>query len=137
MGTEKEAPSSEAESARDAKMAEILDKMRVLLTGEGPQAAPRAAEPPKPSPPPPEAAPLRPTIAEDNQERFPHIVVDRLMAGLSPIQIYREYRGMTREALAQKAGISVEALAALEAGFDMILLRKIADALEIDVRTLI
>ena len=138
MGTEKEVPSSEAESARDAKMAEILDKMRVLLTGEQPRTAPQAAEPPEPAfltPAPPVQHPPIPQ-SQGAQELFPHVVVDRLMAGQSPVQIYREYRGMTREALAQKAGVSIETLASLEAGIDMIVLRKIADALEIDVRKL-
>ena len=141
MGTEKEVPSPEAESARDAKMAEILDKMRVLLTGEQPRTAPQAAEPPEPvflTPAPPKAEVQHPSIPQSQgaQELFPHVVVDRLMAGQSPVQIYREYRGMTREALAQKAGVSIETLASLEAGIDTIVLRKIADALEIDVRKL-
>ena len=138
MGTEKEVPSPEAESARDAKMAEILDKMRVLLTGEQPRTAPQAAEPTEPAfltPAPPVQYPPIPQ-SQGAQELFPHVVVDRLMAGQSPVQIYREYRGMTREALAQKAGVSIETLASLEAGIDMIVLRKIADALEIDVRKL-
>ena len=138
MGTEKEVPSPEAESARDAKMAEILDKMRVLLTGEQPRTAPQAAEPTEPAfltPAPPVQPPPIPQ-SQGAQELFPHVVVDRLMAGQSPVQIYREYRGMTREALAQKAGVSIETLASLEAGIDMIVLRKIADALEIDVRML-
>ncbi|RAU20087.1 XRE family transcriptional regulator [Paramagnetospirillum kuznetsovii] len=133
MGTEKGVPLPETDAARDAKMAEILDKMRVLLTGEKPQAALRDPEPPKPALPPKPCAP----VAESERELIPHAVADRLMAGQSPVQVYREYRGMTRESLAQTAGVSLETLAALEAGFDMIVLRKIAEALRIDVRRLL
>jgi DNA-binding XRE family transcriptional regulator len=136
MGTEKGVPSLDSDSARDAKMAEILDKMRVLLTGEQQQAAPRPPEPPKPASLPEPPKPCAPT-AESDQDIFPHAVADRLMAGQSPVQVYREYRGMTRESLAQTAGVSIETLAALEAGFDMIVLRKIAEALKIDVRRLL
>ena len=139
MGTEKEVLSPESDNARDAKMAEILDKMRVLLTGEQPRTPPQIADLPEPACPPsapPKAETLHPPLPERTQELFPHAVLDRLIAGQSPVQIYREYRGMTREALAQKAGVSIETLASLEAGIDMIVLRKIADALEIDVRML-
>ncbi|WP_245651238.1 helix-turn-helix transcriptional regulator [Paramagnetospirillum marisnigri] len=117
-------------------MAEILEKMRVLLTGEQPQAAPRAPEPPKPTPVAEPPKPCAPAAVSD-RDQFPHTVADRLMAGQSPVQVYREYRGMTRESLARTAGISLETLAALEAGFDMIVLRKIAEALKIDVRRLL
>ncbi|OAN47750.1 transcriptional regulator [Paramagnetospirillum marisnigri] len=136
MGTEKGVPSPETDSARDANMAEILEKMRVLLTGEQPQAAPRAPEPPKPTPVAEPPKPCAPAAVSD-RDQFPHTVADRLMAGQSPVQVYREYRGMTRESLARTAGISLETLAALEAGFDMIVLRKIAEALKIDVRRLL
>ncbi len=130
MGPETAAPSSETDSARDARLAEILEKMRVLLTGEPMRSVPPVADAPK-------TAPSRPRTPEAELESFPHVVVDRLMAGMSPVQVYREHRGMTREALADAVGISIEALAALEAGQDMIVLRKIAAALKINVRTLI
>ena len=36
-------------------------------------------------------------------EFFPVEVVDRLLAGESPIRVYRTYRGMTRKQLAEAA----------------------------------
>ena len=39
-------------------------------------------------------------------ESFPIEVADRLLAGESPIRVYRSYRGMTQQELAAAAGIN-------------------------------
>ena len=43
---------------------------------------------------------------DEGGESFPIEVVDRLLSGVSPIKVYREYRGMSQKALAATIGIS-------------------------------
>jgi DNA-binding transcriptional regulator YiaG len=47
---------------------------------------------------------------------LPGPLVDRLIAGESPIRIWREHRGFTLTALAAKAGVSVSYLSEIESG---------------------
>ena len=49
-------------------------------------------------------------------EFFPAEVVDRLLAGESPIRVYRTYRGMTQKQLAEAAGINPVYLSQIETG---------------------
>lgn len=49
-------------------------------------------------------------------EFFPAEVVDRLLAGESPIRVYRTYRGMTQKHLAEAAGINPVYLSQIETG---------------------
>lgn len=49
-------------------------------------------------------------------EFFPVEVVDRLLAGESPIRVYRTYRGMTQKQLAEAAGINPVYLSQIETG---------------------
>jgi DNA-binding XRE family transcriptional regulator len=51
-----------------------------------------------------------------SEEAFPSIVADRLVAGESPIRVFREYRGLTQAQLARSAKIARPYLAELEAG---------------------
>lgn len=50
------------------------------------------------------------------EEAFPISLVDRLMAGDSPIKVYREYRGLTQKELAVAAGITPVYLSQIETG---------------------
>ncbi len=43
-------------------------------------------------------------------------MVDRLLAGESPVRIWREHRGMTGKALAESAGITPSYLSEIESG---------------------
>ena len=52
----------------------------------------------------------------DNGESFPIEVVDQLLAGKSPISVYRNYRGMTQKALAAAADINAVYLSQIETG---------------------
>ena len=45
---------------------------------------------------------------------LPGLLVDRLIAGESPIRIWREHRGLTLTALAEMAGVSVSYLSEIE-----------------------
>lgn len=49
-------------------------------------------------------------------ESFPIDVADRLIAGESPIRVYRSYRGMTQRELAAAAGIDPVYLSQIERG---------------------
>ena len=49
-------------------------------------------------------------------ESFPIEVADRLLAGESPIRVYRRYRGMTQQELAAEAGINAVYLSQIERG---------------------
>ena len=51
----------------------------------------------------------------DNGESFPIEVVDQLLAGQNPISVYRNYRGLTQNALAA-AGINTVYLSQIETG---------------------
>lgn len=71
-----------------------------------------------------------------DEESFPLALVDRLLAGESPLKVYREYRGLTQEQLAKAAGITRNYLAALQAGKrtgTIAILKKLATALRVDV----
>ena len=67
-------------------------------------------------------------------ELIPHDVVKRLVAGDSPIRVYRQYRGLTQRALAERTGVAASYLSQIEAGQrsgSSKLLRRIADALDV------
>ena len=49
-------------------------------------------------------------------ESFPATVVDRLLAGESPIRVYRDHRRLTQKQLAEAAGINPVYLSQIETG---------------------
>ena len=72
-----------------------------------------------------------------DEESFPSEVVNRLVLNEeNPIKVFREYRGLTQEQLADKAGVQRADLAAMEIGQasgSAKMLKAIAEALELDV----
>ncbi|MBV9784900.1 MAG: helix-turn-helix transcriptional regulator [Acidisphaera sp.] len=65
---------------------------------------------------------------------------DRIIAGESPVKIWREKRGLTQRALAGIAGISASLLAEIESGAktgSVETLRKLAHELKVDLDTLV
>lgn len=50
------------------------------------------------------------------EETFPKTVADRLVAGDSPVRVFREYRALTQKDLALAAGISAAAISKIESG---------------------
>ena len=73
-------------------------------------------------------------------EMIPHEVVKRLVAGESPVRVYREYRGLTQRALAERAKLATSYLSQIETGQrtgSAKLLRRIADALDLTTDDLI
>jgi transcriptional regulator with XRE-family HTH domain len=47
---------------------------------------------------------------------FPHQTVKYIVNGSNPVKVYREYRKMTQEELAKKAGVSVSMIRKIENG---------------------
>lgn len=74
------------------------------------------------------------------QEFFPSAMVDRLLKGENPVRVYREYRGLTQEALVAKVGISKPFLSQIENGVrtpSLATAKKLAKALAVDVDDLV
>lgn len=77
-------------------------------------------------------------MAERNTKNtVPHEIVVRLVNGENPIKVYREWRGITQETLAEKTGSKRLYISQLEnkpvgAGSTK-MLRKIADVLDVDL----
>ena len=65
-------------------------------------------------------------IESVNEERIPGAVIDRLMAGEAPLLVWREHRGMSREALAEATGTSVAEIERVERDGADLGLRKMA-----------
>lgn len=59
---------------------------------------------------------FRNKLAAGEDETVPAAVVDALLAGVSPVKVWREYRGLTQDALAAQAGISKAYLCQIETG---------------------
>lgn len=77
--------------------------------------------------------------ARPDRETFPAAVVDALLAGESPIRVFREHRGLNRRQLAEACGLAEMYVYQLEAGRrrgSVDVLRRIAKALGVDLDTL-
>ena len=79
-------------------------------------------------------------ISSGRAESFPLEVTERIIAGESPIKVYREYRGLTQVVLAQKAGISRPYLTEIETGKkegSITSLKSIAKSLNVDLEDIV
>ena len=68
------------------------------------------------------------------EELFPSSLAERLWSGANPVQVWREYRGLSVTELAQRAKVSDSQLSAIERGNttgSIQTLRRIADVLEV------
>ena len=65
-------------------------------------------------------------IEAAGQETTPGAVIDRLMDGEPPLAVWREHRGLTREALAQAADVGVDEIATVERGGELGLRKMVA-----------
>ena len=75
-----------------------------------------------------------------NEETFPASVVNALVAGESPVKVYRKHRGMTQKALADAIGKSKIYISKIEAGDRQgaaDVLANIAQVLKIDLDDLV
>ncbi len=74
--------------------------------------------------------------AAREEESFPIELADRLLAGESPLRVWREYRGLTLQALADACGVSRQMLSMIEHGRSapsVSLLSRLAVALRCDM----
>jgi DNA-binding XRE family transcriptional regulator len=83
-----------------------------------------------------DAAAVRAYWENPDEEGFPDDIVGKLLDGVNPIKVFREYRGMTQAELAGKAELSSMYLSQLERGErrpGRKALGKLAAALRVDV----
>lgn len=59
---------------------------------------------------------FRKKLASGEDETVPAAVLDALLAGIHPVKVWREYRGLTQDTLAAQAGISKAYLCQIETG---------------------
>ena len=79
-------------------------------------------------------------MEQANDEGIPGGMVRRLVEGVPPVTVWREHRGLSREALAAAAGVAVTLVEMMEGGKDDVPLQKvsaIARALRVDVEDLV
>ncbi len=75
-------------------------------------------------------------LARGEDELVPLDLSERRLGGESPVKIWREYRGLTQEALARLSKASRPMIAAIEAGHKtggIRTLKKLAAALKVDL----
>ena len=63
-----------------------------------------------------DAAELAEAKADTDGEKVPHDLVKRLVAGEHPVRVWREHRGLTAAALAERAGLSQGYVSQIETG---------------------
>ena len=76
----------------------------------------------------------------ETEEAFPREVVDQLLAGQNPVKVYRNYRGLTQQQLAETVGINPVYLSQIERGDRtgaIKTLATIARALQVDLDGLV
>ena len=79
-------------------------------------------------------------LASGDDELIPAPLADRLIAGESALAVYRDLRGLTQTALAEKSGVNRVSIAEIETGRkqgSVGTLKKLADALDVTVDDLI
>ena len=72
----------------------------------------------------------------DDAETVPHEIVARLVAGESPLRVWREYRDLTQATLAEQARLDKSYLSQIESGRkrgSVEVLKRLADALAVDL----
>ena len=70
----------------------------------------------------------------EGEEYVPLELLNRILAGENPLRVWRSYRGLTLQGLAEKSQISIPFLSAIETGSrrgSPALWRKLAEALDV------
>lgn len=83
---------------------------------------------------------VKAALARGDEELIPVEVIDNLLDGGNAIKVWREYRGLSQQALSKKAEISIPYLSQLETGRrkgSMAVLKKIADGLNISIELIL
>ena len=79
-------------------------------------------------------------LAAGEEELVPSEVVDRILSGENLVRVWREHRGLTVAALAEKAGITQPYLSQIETGKregTLQTMKKIAEALKLGLDDLV
>lgn len=77
---------------------------------------------------------MRRKFASGDEEPLPAAFVDRLIAGESPSRVWREHRGLSASALAERASVGQSRISEIETGKkdgSLRTMKKLADALGI------
>ena len=78
--------------------------------------------------------------ARGEEETVPVEMIDRMMAGASPLRVWREHRGLTAAQLAAAVAITTAHVSKLESGKgepSVALLRRLSKALQVDIDLLL
>lgn len=73
-------------------------------------------------------------------ESFPAEIADRLLEGENPVRVFRDYRGLSQRALAEKVNVTVAHVSQIESGkreCSVKLLRALSRTLEVDMELLL
>lgn len=87
-----------------------------------------------------DVARVRAALGRGDEETLPDTVVARLLAGESPLRVWREYRGLSQVDLAGAAGVTQSMVTMIETGRrkgQASTLKRLADALRVDVDDLV
>ncbi len=79
-------------------------------------------------------------LESGREHLIPAAFADRLIDGEAPLRVYRDWRGLTQEQLAEKAGVNRVQIADIEAGRksgSVATVAKLARALDVSVDALI
>jgi len=80
------------------------------------------------------------SIASGNEELIPAYMVNALADGENPIKVWREYRELTQQKIAEEIGISIPFVSQLETGkrkASIHVMRKLALLLNVDIDDLV
>jgi len=76
----------------------------------------------------------------ENEEKIPGALVSRMVAGEAPLRVFRQYRGLTQQALADAAKLYKTTISELETGRkdgSIKTIARIAKVLNIDIDDLV
>lgn len=79
-------------------------------------------------------------VAKAGSKALPLDAMKRVLAGESPVRVWRDVRGMSRKELAEKAGIKPNYVSMIEGGDrtgSPAILKRIAKALDVDIDDLV
>ncbi len=79
-------------------------------------------------------------IASGDEELIPASIVNSLANGENPIRVWREYRGLTQQKVAEELGISIPLVSKLEVGkrkASIDVMKKLSLLLKVDIDYLI
>ena len=83
---------------------------------------------------------IKADLAASREELIPAAFADRIIDGESPLRVYRELRGLTQSALAERSSVNRVQIADIEAGRksgSIETVRKLADALGVAIDDLV